>query len=123
MSAPASSISVRLSVALLASAALVAAGDRKFTVANKCSYTIWPAIFTGGGTTHPNVENGWEAAPGSSRDFTVPDTWNAGRIWARTDCNFDGSGAGSCLTGNVRRGRVVRWDAGLTRARDSALVA
>lgn len=99
--------SFRLSVAtLLASAALVAAGDRKFTVTNKCSYTVWPAIFTGGGNTHPDVENGWEAAPGSSRDFNVPDTWTAGRIWARTDCNFDGSGAGSCLTGNCFGGLV-----------------
>jgi hypothetical protein len=29
----------------------------------------------------------------------VPDGWG-GRFWARTGCNFDGSGQGRCVTGD-----------------------
>jgi hypothetical protein len=30
------------------------------------------------------------------RDIFVPDRWG-GRLWARTGCNFDGSGRGHCV--------------------------
>ncbi|GAA6013277.1 hypothetical protein JCM10207_000840 [Rhodosporidiobolus poonsookiae] len=87
--------------------ALLAAGsaraDRTFTVRNKCSYTIWPAIFTSGGTA-PDHATGWEAASGSSVSFTVAENWN-GRIWGRTDCYFDGSGLPTtCSTGGCNGG-------------------
>ena len=33
------------------------------------------------------------------RTVNVADGW-AGRVWARTGCNFDGSGQGHCATGD-----------------------
>ena len=97
---------MRRSGVILASAALVSAGSRHFKVENKCSYTIWPAVYTPGGSSYPGIEGGWVAEPGSVREFDVADNWTAGRIWARTYCNFDGAGQGSCLTGNCLGGLV-----------------
>ncbi|CAM0948633.1 unnamed protein product [Alopecurus aequalis] len=62
------------------------------TVLNKCSYTVWPgAIPAGGGT---------KLGPGQSASFQVAAGTNSSRIWARTGCNFDASGSGSCTTGD-----------------------
>jgi len=33
------------------------------------------------------------------RTVSIPDGWG-GRFWARTGCNFDGSGQGPCATGD-----------------------
>ncbi|HMH93554.1 MAG TPA: thaumatin family protein [Streptosporangiaceae bacterium] len=77
----------------LASRASAAAGT--FTLVNQTGQTIWPAI---SGTTVPNG-GGLELAAGASATVGVPDNWS-GRIWARTYCNFDGSGSGSCETGD-----------------------
>ncbi|KAG8689448.1 hypothetical protein FRC11_002533, partial [Ceratobasidium sp. 423] len=80
---------------------------RTFTIYNKCSYTVWPAIFTdlNVGTSVPAVETGWEALAGSSRTFTVPNDWKAGRIWGRTGCDFSSkTGADACLTGGCNGG-------------------
>ncbi|BGP00386.1 hypothetical protein NBRC10513v2_004613 [Rhodotorula toruloides] len=84
--------------ALLSLAPTVLAGDRQFTITNKCSYTIWPAIsnymqpiYTGPG--------GWEAKPGTSKTVTVPSPANV-RVWPRRGCTFDASGKGSCVTGD-----------------------
>ena len=33
------------------------------------------------------------------RTVNVADGW-AGRVWARTGCNFDGNGQGRCVTGD-----------------------
>jgi hypothetical protein len=76
-----------------ASRASAAAGT--FTLVNQTGQTIWPGI---GGTTVPNG-GGFELAAGASATVSVPDNWS-GRIWARTHCNFDGSGTGSCETGD-----------------------
>ncbi|BGP19390.1 hypothetical protein JCM10213v2_007479 [Rhodosporidiobolus nylandii] len=54
---------------VVATAGLVSA-DRTFTVENNCGYTIWPAIFTSGGTA-PSHPTGWEAKAGSSVSFSV----------------------------------------------------
>ncbi|BGP32988.1 hypothetical protein JCM10296v2_004776 [Rhodotorula toruloides] len=85
-------------LALLSLAPTVLAGDRQFTITNKCSYTIWPAIsnymqpiYTGSG--------GWEANPGTSKTVTVPSPANV-RVWPRRGCTFDASGKGSCVTGD-----------------------
>ncbi|KAH7098405.1 Osmotin, thaumatin-like protein [Auriculariales sp. MPI-PUGE-AT-0066] len=101
-----SSASLRRSTFLLATAAAVSAGSRHFKIENKCSYTIWPAIYTPAGSSYPGIEGGWVAEPGSVREFDAQDNWTAGRIWARTGCNFDGGGQGSCLTGNCLGGLV-----------------
>ena len=68
---------------------------RVFTIVNHCKETLWPAITPG------DVFNGGGFAlkPGQSRVFTAPVSWS-GRIWARTGCNFDSNGNGSCLTGS-----------------------
>ncbi|KAF9527258.1 thaumatin-like protein [Crepidotus variabilis] len=63
---------------------------RTFTVTNKCSYTVWPALFTDLNVAKnvPSQPTGWEAAPGTSVSFQVPDDWKAGRIWGRRECDF-----------------------------------
>ena len=59
---------------------------------------------------------GWKQEPGEARVVTLPNTWG-GRFWGRTGCTFDGSGRGSCETGDRRRAAAVQWlkrqDAGL----------
>ncbi|KAK4433679.1 Pathogenesis-related thaumatin-like protein 3.5 [Sesamum alatum] len=67
---------------------------RIFTIVNYCKETIWPAVtpgdnFNGGGFT---------LKPGQTIVFSAPVGWS-GRIWARTGCNFDRNGNGSCQTG------------------------
>ncbi|KAG8774270.1 hypothetical protein FRC12_002086 [Ceratobasidium sp. 428] len=97
-----SAVSKTLSLLFVASPALA----RNFTVVNKCSYTVWPAIYTdpNAGSAVPAVETGWQAASGSSRSFTVPDTWTAGRIWGRSGCSFSSTGSGTCSTGGCTGG-------------------
>ncbi|KNA03043.1 hypothetical protein SOVF_212920 [Spinacia oleracea] len=68
---------------------------RIFTIRNDCKETIWPAVtpgesFEGGGFT---------LKQGQSMVFNAPVGWS-GRIWARTGCNFDSNGNGTCLTGS-----------------------
>ncbi|GAA6057529.1 hypothetical protein JCM3770_000569 [Rhodotorula araucariae] len=60
--------------------------DRRITVKNQCTFTVWPAIFTSVGP-RPTQETGWEAPPGSSVTFTVEEGWG-GRVWPRTGCDF-----------------------------------
>lgn len=59
-------------------------------VQNNCPYTLWPA-----------------AVPGGGRRLDSGQTWTIGypstksvKIWARTNCTFDSSGKGKCLTGD-----------------------
>jgi len=93
--------------ALIISSVVLSATARTFTVKNNCAYTVWPAVFTdlNVGSATPDVPTGWEAAAGSSRQFSVPDNWTAGRIWARRDCDFSTNpGPNSCLTGGCNGG-------------------
>lgn len=69
---------------------------RVFTFVNYCKETLWPAVtpgenFNGGG---------FVLKPGQSAVYTAPVGWTSGRIWARTGCNFDKNGNGSCQTGS-----------------------
>ncbi|KAF9525280.1 thaumatin-like protein [Crepidotus variabilis] len=66
------------------------ASARTFTVANKCTYTVWPAMFTdlNVGQNIPSFPTGWEALPNTQVQFPVPDDWKAGRIWGRRGCDF-----------------------------------
>ncbi|KAM4085240.1 hypothetical protein ACJW30_10G011900 [Castanea mollissima] len=63
----------------------------RFDITNNCNFTIWAAAAPIAGGRQINKGGIWslEVSPGSS-----------GRIWARTGCNFDGSGNGSCQTGD-----------------------
>ncbi|KIK26051.1 hypothetical protein PISMIDRAFT_676596 [Pisolithus microcarpus 441] len=77
---------------------------RTMTVYNHCPFTMWPAMFTGTGTL-PSYSTGWEAAPYTSVTFSVPDSWTAGRIWGRRDCDFSTNpGPNSCLDGGCNGG-------------------
>uniref|UniRef100_A0A6M2ERP9 Thaumatin-like protein n=1 Tax=Populus davidiana TaxID=266767 RepID=A0A6M2ERP9_9ROSI len=62
-----------------------------FDITNKCPYTVWAAAVPGGGRQLNNGET-WtiSAAAGTTQ----------ARIWARTNCQFDGSGKGNCQTGD-----------------------
>ncbi|KAF5348841.1 hypothetical protein D9756_009713 [Leucocoprinus leucothites] len=83
------------------------AAARTFTVTNKCSFTVWPAMFTdlNVGTSVPDHATGWEAPAGTSVTFTVPNDWKAGRIWGRRNCDFSTNpGPNSCLDGGCNGG-------------------
>ncbi|PIN02775.1 hypothetical protein CDL12_24697 [Handroanthus impetiginosus] len=69
-----------------------------FTITNNCPYTIWPGTLSGSGSP-PLQTTGFQLDSGQS--ITIPSVpgWS-GRIWARTGCKFDATGAGSCLTGD-----------------------
>jgi len=79
---------------------------RSFTVTNNCQYTVWPAIFTdlNVGTSVPAQKTGWEASAGQTVTFDVPNDWQSGRIWGRTDCDFSKPGATACATGSCNGG-------------------
>ncbi|KAF8326831.1 thaumatin [Cantharellus anzutake] len=92
---------------LIVAAFTVAASARTFTVHNACPFTIWPAMFTGSGHPAPSYPTGWQAAAGTSVSFTVPDNWQAGRIWGRRGCDFSvNPGPNSCLDGGCNGGLV-----------------
>lgn len=68
-----------------------------FTINNQCTYTVWPGILSGNG---PNLGGGgFSLQSGQSIQLPAQPGWS-GRLWARTGCNFDPSGNGTCLTGN-----------------------
>ncbi|GMY30238.1 protein P21-like [Fagus crenata] len=59
--------------------------------------------------TKTSIEFGMAAAvPGGGRQLNPQESWpldvnagtTGGRVWARTGCNFDGSGRGNCQTGD-----------------------
>ncbi|PIL34441.1 hypothetical protein GSI_03217 [Ganoderma sinense ZZ0214-1] len=97
--------SVAAAAATLALATSVTA--RTFTVVNKCSYTVWPGLFTdlNVGPAVPSQPTGWEQKSGQTISFTVPDNWKAGRIWGRRNCNFSTNpGPNSCSDGGCNGG-------------------
>ncbi|XP_054813049.1 protein P21-like [Prosopis cineraria] len=77
---------------LLALTFTVTTQAARFVVTNKCPYTVWAASVPVGGGRRLNSGEMWtvDVAPGTK----------AARIWARTNCKFDGSGRGHCQTGD-----------------------
>ncbi|MCD7460857.1 hypothetical protein HAX54_044620 [Datura stramonium] len=63
-----------------------------FDIRNNCPYTVWAASVPVGG--------GLQLNPGQTWRINVPPGTSQARIWARTGCNFDGSGRGRCQTGD-----------------------
>ncbi|MBA0678852.1 hypothetical protein Goari_020171 [Gossypium aridum] len=65
-----------------------------FDIRNNCPYTVWAASSTGDAGSGKKLDQGqtWQITSASG---TV-----RARIWARTKCNFDASGKGSCETGD-----------------------
>ncbi|TQD73185.1 hypothetical protein C1H46_041273 [Malus baccata] len=71
-----------------------------FTIANKCTTTIWPAILSNPGTYQRPATTGFTLPPGESNTFSVPTSWS-GRLWGRTLCSQDSTtGNFTCLTGD-----------------------
>ncbi|KAI0671562.1 Osmotin thaumatin-like protein [Trametes maxima] len=100
---------MKSSVTAIALAVLASkASARTFTVTNKCTFTIWPGLFTdlNAGTAVPDQPTGWEQAAGQTVSFNVPDNWQAGRIWGRRDCDFSTNQPGptQCLSGGCNGG-------------------
>ncbi|XP_043716816.1 protein P21-like [Telopea speciosissima] len=62
-----------------------------FEVRNNCGYTVWAAASPGGGM---------QLNHGQVWSFNVPAGQKGGRVWGRTNCNFDGNGHGHCQTGD-----------------------
>ncbi|XP_019082677.1 PREDICTED: pathogenesis-related protein 5-like [Camelina sativa] len=79
----------------------IAASAAVFTLQNNCPYTVWPGTLASKGITLG--DGGFELTQGASKQLTAPDGWS-GRFWARTGCNFDGSGNGKCDTGDCTGG-------------------
>ncbi|KAJ8526892.1 hypothetical protein K7X08_029369 [Anisodus acutangulus] len=63
-----------------------------FDIRNNCPYTVWAASVPVGGGQQLNAGQTWT--------INVPAGTKQARIWARTGCNFDGSGQGRCQTGD-----------------------
>lgn len=80
------------------------ASTRKITVYNRCSFNVWPALFTSAGTA-PNHATGWVAKPHTRESFTASEDWN-GRVWGRTDCDFSSGSTlpQTCQTGGCNGG-------------------
>jgi hypothetical protein len=63
------------------------------TINNNCSESIWvganPQIQSGT-INGQNIStlSGWELSSGQTAIVQVPLSWNSGRFWARTGCNF-----------------------------------
>ncbi|CAE6150598.1 unnamed protein product [Arabidopsis arenosa] len=90
-----SSLTLSLIVLLLAS---TGSYGSTFTFANRCGFTVWPGILANAGS--PTLSTtGFELPKGTSRSLQAPTGWS-GRFWARTGCKFDGSGSGTCTTGD-----------------------
>ncbi|POY69908.1 hypothetical protein BMF94_7088 [Rhodotorula taiwanensis] len=90
---------------LFAAACALATAQRQFVVVNNCKETLWPALTNQGDPstrTYSGIR-GWEAPPGHVQQLSLPSNWN-GRIWPRRHCQFDGTGRGSCLSGNCAGG-------------------
>ncbi|CAN6452714.1 unnamed protein product [Victoria cruziana] len=85
-------------ISLLLPVFFVTACSFTFTITNNCQFTIWPAILSGAGTPELSP-TGFQLKPGTSYDLQAIPKWS-GRIWARTGCNFDSEGNGTCLTGD-----------------------
>ncbi|KAL3743093.1 hypothetical protein ACJRO7_018399 [Eucalyptus globulus] len=62
-----------------------------FVVVNQCTYTVWAAASPGGGS---------RLDPGQTWFLSVAQNTSSGRIWGRTNCNFDANGHGRCQTGD-----------------------
>ncbi|GLU02752.1 hypothetical protein SLE2022_199900 [Rubroshorea leprosula] len=75
-----------------------------FTFVNRCGYTVWPGILANAGS--PRLDStGFQLPKDSAISLQAPTGWS-GRFWARTSCTFDGSGAGSCATGDCGTGML-----------------
>ncbi|KAH7661094.1 Thaumatin family protein [Dioscorea alata] len=83
--------SINLLTLLLLPLILPLSNAATFNIVNQCSYTVWAAAVPGGGK---------QLDKGQTWTINVNAGTTSGRVWARTGCNFDSSGHGSCQTGD-----------------------
>ncbi|KAJ3096988.1 hypothetical protein HDU97_005349 [Phlyctochytrium planicorne] len=83
---------------LPASTKTIGSGQRTFEVVNKCSFPVWPGVMGKKGDPVPS-DGGFGLASGQSVNLMIPDAWESGRIWPRTDCRVIG-GKVVCLSGD-----------------------
>ncbi|GFS33247.1 osmotin 34 [Actinidia rufa] len=83
--------SLSLSTLLFIAFLFTCAHAATFNIINNCPFTVWAAAVPGGGQRLDRGQT-WTINP------RVATTW--ARVWARTECNFDGAGRGSCQTGD-----------------------
>ncbi|CAH2079719.1 unnamed protein product [Thlaspi arvense] len=76
--------------------------SRNITIENKCNYTIWPGILSGG--LGPPT-GGFALKKGEARVINVPSGWS-GRFWGRSLCSTNSTGGFSCATGDCGSGKV-----------------
>ncbi len=74
------------------------AGTRNFTIQNRCDKTLWIGLIAE--ATADLTGDGFPLDQGTTVLYEIPGEWKSGRIWGRTECTFDSSGKGSCLTGD-----------------------
>ncbi|CAK7340501.1 unnamed protein product [Dovyalis caffra] len=84
---------------LLLGLLFIPANAATFEIRNNCQYTVWAAASPGGGRRLDS---------GQTWMLDVPAGTSTGRIWGRTNCNFDSSGSGSCQTGDCTGGLVCQ---------------
>lgn len=76
-----------------------------FTLVNQCSYTVWPGILSGAGTSQISP-TGFQLNPGQAIPVSVPAGWS-GRLWGRSFCSQDSTtGKFTCVTGDCGSGTV-----------------
>lgn len=85
------SIAISIFIFSLASLFFRYTSAAQFVITNKCPFKVWAAAVPGGGM-QLNTGQTWTINP--------PAGTQGARVWARTGCNFDGSGNGHCETGD-----------------------
>ncbi|CAN4083441.1 unnamed protein product [Withania somnifera] len=76
-----------------------------FTLVNQCSFTVWPGILSGAGTTQISP-TGFQLNPGQAIPVSVPAGWS-GRLWGRSICSQDSTtGKFTCVTGDCGSGTL-----------------
>lgn len=91
-----------LALAALAQAAAAPASSRTINIVNECPYPVYPAL---SGNDNDKA-SGFELAAGATQSVSAPTQWS-GRVWARTQCNDDGTDGFKCATGDCGTGKVT----------------
>ncbi|KFK32379.1 hypothetical protein AALP_AA6G233700 [Arabis alpina] len=81
---------------------LVFVMSRSFTIENKCEYTIWPASYDYSGSLDTT---GIVLGEGETRTINATSTW-IGRLWGRSLCTTNSTGAFLCATGDCSSGDI-----------------
>ncbi|KAK3000394.1 hypothetical protein RJ639_021630 [Escallonia herrerae] len=91
---------LRLNTTILLFSAAGAYSTR-LTLANECSYTVWPGVVSGRGTSSVSTTiTSFTLLQGESASIFIPAGPWSGQFWARTLCSYDYTGRFTYLTGD-----------------------